>query len=144
MIHIAVYHVGPKGWTNLSGDDVGELHYSYYLVEPSIVMLSLYGLLLGDCRHKHGTFYPFGNNSSYLMMGYVAAWDHELIPVAKEFKPDVILISAGFDACHCDIRIHPPRFNFVLDFTLRRKLCTPFAPAIDEVSPFPDNEVSLR
>ncbi|GKE77793.1 histone deacetylase 5 [Tanacetum coccineum] len=29
---------------------------------------------------------------------YVAAWDHILIPVAKEFKLDIILISAGFDA----------------------------------------------
>ncbi|GJX11307.1 histone deacetylase 5 [Tanacetum coccineum] len=96
MIQIAVYHVGPKGWTNLSSDDVGELYYSYYLVEPA--------------------------------NGYVAAWDHELIPVVKEFKPDIILISAGFDAYHCDIR----------------KLCTPFSPSIDEVSPFPDNEVSLR
>ena len=32
---------------------------------------------------------------------YVAAWDHILIPVAKEFKPDIILISAGFDAGQC-------------------------------------------
>ena len=37
MIHIAVYHVGPNGWTKLSGDDVGELHYSYYPVEPATV-----------------------------------------------------------------------------------------------------------
>ncbi|XP_076894630.1 proteasome subunit beta type-5-B-like, partial [Bidens hawaiensis] len=33
----SVYHVGPNGWTKLSGDDVGELHYSYYPVEPAIV-----------------------------------------------------------------------------------------------------------
>ncbi|KVH95677.1 Proteasome B-type subunit [Cynara cardunculus var. scolymus] len=32
-----VYHVGPKGGTKLSGDDVGELHYSYYPVEPTAV-----------------------------------------------------------------------------------------------------------
>lgn len=29
---------------------------------------------------------------------YVAAWDHILLPVAKEFKPDIIIVSAGFDA----------------------------------------------
>jgi histone deacetylase 4/5 len=29
---------------------------------------------------------------------YIAVWDHILIPVAKEFNPDIILISAGFDA----------------------------------------------
>lgn len=32
-----VYHVGPNGWKKLSGDDVGELHYNYYPVEPSTV-----------------------------------------------------------------------------------------------------------
>ncbi|XP_073032722.1 proteasome subunit beta type-5-B-like [Primulina huaijiensis] len=30
----SVYHVGPNGWKKLSGDDVGELHYHYYPVEP--------------------------------------------------------------------------------------------------------------
>lgn len=29
---------------------------------------------------------------------YLAVWDHILIPVAKQFNPDIILISAGFDA----------------------------------------------
>jgi hypothetical protein len=28
----AVYHVGKDGWTKVSGDDVGELHYKYYPV----------------------------------------------------------------------------------------------------------------
>ncbi|KAH0866327.1 hypothetical protein HID58_083538 [Brassica napus] len=32
----SVYHVGPNGWTKLSGDDVGELHYHYYPVPPAI------------------------------------------------------------------------------------------------------------
>ncbi|AEE28966.1 Proteasome subunit beta type-5-B [Arabidopsis thaliana] len=31
----SVYHVGPEGWTKLSGDDVGELHYHYYPVAPA-------------------------------------------------------------------------------------------------------------
>ena len=29
---------------------------------------------------------------------YVSVWDKILIPIAKEFKPDLIFISAGFDA----------------------------------------------
>ncbi|KAG6420450.1 hypothetical protein SASPL_116978 [Salvia splendens] len=33
----SVYHVGPSGWKKLSGDDVGEMHYSYYPVEPTTV-----------------------------------------------------------------------------------------------------------
>ncbi|XP_028127074.1 proteasome subunit beta type-5-like isoform X1 [Camellia sinensis] len=33
----SVYYVGPNGWKKLSGDDVAELHYSYYPVEPAVV-----------------------------------------------------------------------------------------------------------
>lgn len=29
---------------------------------------------------------------------YFAVWDHILLPVAKEFNPDMIIVSAGFDA----------------------------------------------
>lgn len=32
---VSVYHVGPNGWKKLSGDDVGELHYTYYPVETT-------------------------------------------------------------------------------------------------------------
>ncbi|XP_068641610.1 proteasome subunit beta type-5-like [Aristolochia californica] len=32
----SVYYVGPNGWKKLSGDDVGELHYKYYPVVPSV------------------------------------------------------------------------------------------------------------
>ena len=31
----AVYYVGPAGWKKMSGDDVGELHYSYYQVQEA-------------------------------------------------------------------------------------------------------------
>lgn len=34
---LSVYYVGPNGWKKLSGDDVGELHYKYYPVEPAVV-----------------------------------------------------------------------------------------------------------
>lgn len=29
---------------------------------------------------------------------YLAVWDHILIPVAKKFCPDMVIVSAGFDA----------------------------------------------
>lgn len=29
---------------------------------------------------------------------YLAAWDHILLPVTEAFGPDIILVSAGFDA----------------------------------------------
>ncbi|PWA36469.1 histone deacetylase 5 [Artemisia annua] len=71
-------------------------------------------------RHENGSFYPGGDDGSHTMVGegpglgyninvpwenahcdeadYIAVWDHILIPVAKEFNADIILISAGFDA----------------------------------------------
>eukprot|EP00271_Cylindrocystis_brebissonii_P013232 TRINITY_DN32924_c0_g1_i1.p1 TRINITY_DN32924_c0_g1~~TRINITY_DN32924_c0_g1_i1.p1 ORF type:complete len:263 (+),score=46.65 TRINITY_DN32924_c0_g1_i1:153-941(+) len=33
---VSVYHIGPKGWVKVSGDDVGELHYQYYPVPTPV------------------------------------------------------------------------------------------------------------
>ncbi|KAK1405081.1 Proteasome endopeptidase complex [Heracleum sosnowskyi] len=33
----SVYYVGPDGWKNLSGNDVGKLHYQYNPVEPVVI-----------------------------------------------------------------------------------------------------------
>ncbi|KAF9624201.1 hypothetical protein IFM89_008139 [Coptis chinensis] len=71
-------------------------------------------------RFDFGTFYPSGDYGSHTMVGeglgagyninvpwehgrvgdadYLAVWEHILIPVARSFKPDMILISGGFDA----------------------------------------------
>ncbi|CAK8563240.1 unnamed protein product [Lathyrus sativus] len=71
-------------------------------------------------RHEFGSFYPANDDGFYDMIGegagagyninvpwenggcgdadYFAAWDHILLPVAKEFNPDIIIVSAGFDA----------------------------------------------
>lgn len=37
LVVVAVYYVGPHGWKKMSGDDVGELHYSYYPVTEASV-----------------------------------------------------------------------------------------------------------
>lgn len=82
-------------------------------------ILTLYGYSF-LCRHESGTFYPATDDGSYTMIGegqgtgyninvpwengqcgdadYLAVWDTVLIPVAKDFNPDMILVSAGFDA----------------------------------------------
>ncbi|XP_061364945.1 histone deacetylase 5 isoform X1 [Gastrolobium bilobum] len=71
-------------------------------------------------RHEFGSFYPANDDGFYTMIGegagagytinvpwengkcgdadYFAVWDHILLPVAKEFNPDIIIVSAGFDA----------------------------------------------
>ncbi|KAI4343955.1 hypothetical protein L6164_011241 [Bauhinia variegata] len=71
-------------------------------------------------RHEFGSFYPANDDGFYTMIGegpgagyninvpwengrcgdadYFAVWDHILLPVTREFNPDIILVSAGFDA----------------------------------------------
>ncbi|MCL7027034.1 hypothetical protein MKW94_001525 [Papaver nudicaule] len=75
-------------------------------------------------RHDFGEFFPAGEDGSHVMIGegsgvgynvnvpweqgecadadYCAVWDHILIPITKVFNPDIILISAGFDAAAGD------------------------------------------
>ncbi|KAF9597641.1 hypothetical protein IFM89_020201 [Coptis chinensis] len=77
-------------------------------------------VLEGILGFHFGTFYPSGDDGSHTMVGqglgagyninvpwehgrvgdanYLAVWEHILIPVARSFKPDMILISGGFDA----------------------------------------------
>ncbi|EOA14995.1 hypothetical protein CARUB_v10028344mg, partial [Capsella rubella] len=81
--------------------------------DPRVLVFSVH-------RHDHGSFYPSGDDGDYNMVGegpgegfninvpweqggcgdadYLVAWDHILIPVLKEYNPDIILLSAGFDA----------------------------------------------
>ncbi|OVA00799.1 Histone deacetylase superfamily [Macleaya cordata] len=81
--------------------------------DPRVLFFSVH-------RFDNGTFYPSGDDGSYSMTGeglgagyninvpwehgrcgdadYFAVWEHVLIPVAKTFNPDMILISGGFDA----------------------------------------------
>ncbi|PWA41775.1 nucleophile aminohydrolase (Ntn hydrolases) superfamily protein [Artemisia annua] len=68
----SVYHVGPNGWTKLSGDDVGELHYSYYPVEPATVEQEMTeavgpGLYYVDSEggRLKGTKFSVGSGSPY-------------------------------------------------------------------------------
>ncbi|KAI3858180.1 hypothetical protein MKW92_034589, partial [Papaver armeniacum] len=70
--------------------------------------------------YDKGKFYPAGKAGGHSMTGkvfragynvnvpwesagvgdadYFAVWDHVLIPITKDFDPDIILISGGFDA----------------------------------------------
>uniref|UniRef100_A0A2P2KBC5 Histone deacetylase domain-containing protein n=1 Tax=Rhizophora mucronata TaxID=61149 RepID=A0A2P2KBC5_RHIMU len=81
--------------------------------DPRVLFFSVH-------RHEFGSFYPANDDGFYTMIGegpgvgyninipwengrcgdadYLAVWDHILIPVAKEFDPDLIIVSAGFDA----------------------------------------------
>ncbi|GLT26884.1 hypothetical protein SLA2020_019240 [Shorea laevis] len=81
--------------------------------DPRVLFFSVH-------RHEFGSFYPANDDGFYTMIGegpgsgyninvpwengrcgdadYLAVWDHILVPVVEEFNPDMIIISAGFDA----------------------------------------------
>ncbi|KAF6165065.1 hypothetical protein GIB67_000649 [Kingdonia uniflora] len=81
--------------------------------DPRVLFFSVH-------RFDFGTFYPSGDDGSHTMIGeglgagyninvpwehggcgdadYLAVWDYLLIPIARAFNPDMILISGGFDA----------------------------------------------
>ncbi|XP_058180770.1 histone deacetylase 5 isoform X2 [Rhododendron vialii] len=101
--------------------------------DPRVLFFSVH-------RYDFGTFYPASEDGSHIMIGkgpgagyninvpwesgrcgdadYIAAWDHVLIPVAKEFNPDIIMISAGFDAAVGDplggCRVTPYGYSVML------------------------------
>ncbi|KAL0856375.1 hypothetical protein Bca101_061528 [Brassica carinata] len=101
--------------------------------DPRVLVFSVH-------RHDGGSFYPGGDDGDYNMVGegpgegfninvpweqgrcgdadYLAAWDHILIPMAKEFNPDIILLSAGFDSAIGDplggCRVTPYGYSVML------------------------------
>ncbi|KAL7114788.1 hypothetical protein ACP275_04G143600 [Erythranthe tilingii] len=96
-------------WDVHHGNGTQKMFYE----DPRVLTFSVH-------RHDSGEFYPYGNDGAYNMIGeglgagyninvpwendscgdadYFAVWDHILIPVAKKFDPDMIMVAAGFDA----------------------------------------------
>ncbi|KAM0070452.1 putative histone deacetylase [Helianthus debilis subsp. tardiflorus] len=90
--------------------------------------------------HEYGSFYPTGDDGSHIMIGegagagyninvpwengqcedadYITVWNHILIPVAREFNPEIIIIPTGFDAAIGDplggCRITPHGYSILL------------------------------
>lgn len=95
--------------------------------DPNILYISLH-------VHKNGTFYPFGPKGDHQHCGegpglgrnvnipwadvgmgdgdYLFAFQQVVIPIAAEFDPDLVLVSAGFDAAEGDLlgacHVSPP------------------------------------
>nr|XP_009394771.1 PREDICTED: histone deacetylase 5-like isoform X1 [Musa acuminata subsp. malaccensis] len=96
-------------WDVHHGNGTQKMFYK----DPRVLFFSVH-------RFDFGDFYPSGDDGAYCMIGegpgagyninvpwehgqcsdadYIAVWDHVLIPIAKEYNPDIILVSAGFDA----------------------------------------------
>ncbi|XP_024435840.2 histone deacetylase 6 isoform X1 [Desmodus rotundus] len=85
--------------------------------DPSVLYISLH-------RYDHGTFFPMGDEGTSNQVGrsagtgftvnvawngprvgdseYLAAWHRLVLPIAYEFNPELVLVSAGFDAAWGD------------------------------------------
>lgn len=72
-------------------------------------------------RYEHGEFFPKSSDGNYTIVGegrgegfnvnipwnkhkmgdsdYIAAFQRIIMPIAYEFNPELVLVSAGFDAC---------------------------------------------
>jgi len=97
-------------WAIHHGNGTQKVFYD----DPSVLYVSLH-------RHDHGNFYPgtggpvecgighgVGFNINIAWAGgleppmgdaeYLAAFRSVVMPVAREFKPDIVLVSSGFDA----------------------------------------------
>ena len=91
---------------------------SAFLKDPNVLYCSVH-------RWQGGNFFPFLKGAGPTTVGigegvgfnvnvgwsrkgmgdaeYYAAWDHIVMPLAREFKPDLVLVSAGFDAADGDM-----------------------------------------
>ncbi|XP_008270808.2 histone deacetylase 6 isoform X2 [Oryctolagus cuniculus] len=85
--------------------------------DPSVLYISLH-------RYDQGTFFPVGDEGACSQMGraagtgftvnvawngsrigdadYLMAWHRLVLPIAYEFNPELVLVSAGFDAARGD------------------------------------------
>uniref|UniRef100_A0A8I6WQ53 histone deacetylase n=1 Tax=Hordeum vulgare subsp. vulgare TaxID=112509 RepID=A0A8I6WQ53_HORVV len=100
-------------WDVHHGNGTQKMFYS----DPRVLFFSVH-------RFDYGSFYPCEVDAAHCFVGegagegyninvpwehgkcgdadYVAAWDHVLLPIAEAFDPDIILLSAGFDAAMGD------------------------------------------
>lgn len=91
---------------------------SIFLKDPNVLYFSAH-------RWHGGNFFPFLSNGGPTTVGtgdgagynvnvgwtvkgvgdeeYLTLWEYLLLPIAREFQPDLILVSAGFDAAEGDM-----------------------------------------
>lgn len=103
-----------------------------FLEDPSVLFVSIH-------RFDRGSFYPGGPDGDLSTAGegagkgysinvpwgksgagdaeYMAAFDRVVMPAAEEFKPDLVLVSAGFDSAAGDplggLKVSPEGFNWM-------------------------------
>lgn len=100
-------------WDVHHGNGIQEIFYD----DPNVLYFSVH-------RHDNGTFYPSSKEGGMENVGgsfahgyninvpwpssgygdgdYMYAFRRLLLPIAQEFKPDMVFIASGFDAAICD------------------------------------------
>lgn len=100
-------------WDVHHGNGVQEVFYA----DPNVLYISIH-------VHRNGTFYPAGNFGDHLHCGegaglgfnvnipwadhnmgdgdYLYAFQQIVMPIAQEFDPQLVIVSAGFDAAEGD------------------------------------------
>jgi histone deacetylase 6 len=85
--------------------------------DPRVLYISIH-------RYDHGTFFPCSEDANYNVVGkgdgvgfnvnipwnnskmgdteYLAVFTNVVLPIAYEFNPELVLVSAGFDAARGD------------------------------------------
>ncbi|KAK4984866.1 Histone deacetylase hda1 [Elasticomyces elasticus] len=101
-------------WDVHHGNGVQRTFYD----DPNVLYISLH-------VHEDGNFYPRGDEGDHLHCGqglglgknvnipwpkkgmrdadYLYAFQHVVMPIAQEFNPDLVIVSAGFDAAEGDM-----------------------------------------
>lgn len=117
---------------------------SIFLHDPNVMYFSIH-------RWHGGNFFPFLKNGGPTTVGvgdgagynvnvgwshkgmgddeYEAVWHTVLMPMAREYQPDLVLVSAGFDAAHGDMgecHVTPECFGMLTRSlkTLGKVVCT--------------------
>ena len=126
--------------------------------DPRVLYFSIH-------RYDHGSFYPFSKDASYTRIGYDKGrgfnvnvpWDISgdcvgdkeykyvfeklLLPLAREFKPELILVSAGFDAAVGDplgnCNVTPEGFAYMTDSLMNLFSCDHSSTHVSELDSRP-------
>ncbi|XP_023236430.1 histone deacetylase 6-like [Centruroides sculpturatus] len=117
LLHHSLNRILIVDWDVHHGNGTQNIFYN----DPRVLFISFH-------RYENGQFYPYVKSSSYLGVGcnegvgyniniswntdeenngmkdadYLSAFFHIIIPVAYEFNPELILVSAGFDSAEGD------------------------------------------
>ncbi|CDW58774.1 Hist deacetyl domain containing protein [Trichuris trichiura] len=120
--HLGVKKILIIDWDVYYGQGVQHVFYN----NSNVLCVSIH-------RHQQGTFWPYMREAEWNRTGsfegegfnvnlddkdYLAVFRHIIVPIALEFQPDLVFVSAGFDAAvGCplgNMRVSPQAFGYFM------------------------------